>query len=61
MTDKILFTDDIISITRLTRQTISRFINENRFPKPFKIGNRNAWCESKITQWINDLSTEGKQ
>lgn len=58
MNEKILFTPDIIDITKLTRQTISRFIHENRFPKPFKIGNRNAWKESVITQWIEELAND---
>ena len=54
MSDKILFTNDVIEMTHIARETISKWIKEERFPKPFKIAGKNVWYESSINNWIKE-------
>lgn len=35
-----------------------RLIKVGKFPKPVKVGSRNAWLESEIDQWIADRIVE---
>jgi prophage regulatory protein len=35
-----------------------RLIKAGKFPKPVKVGSRNAWLESEIDQWIADRVAE---
>ena len=59
--DKIVFTDDVMRMTRFAKQTIGRFVREGKFPKPSKIGNRNAWFEEDILNWINEQMKEQQE
>ncbi len=34
------------------RVQLWRLVREGRFPKPIKIGSRNAWIASEIDRWI---------
>ncbi len=52
--EKILFMNEVEIATRLSKQTILRFVREKKFPKPSKIGNKNAWYESTILDWIEE-------
>lgn len=53
MTDlKILLLDEVKTITRLSERSIFRHVDAGTFPKPFKIGNKNAWLESTINSWV---------
>lgn len=60
MTDKLLLTADVEKLTTLTRQTIHKYIIEKSFPKPSKIGNKNAWYESDVIKWIDKQMGKGK-
>lgn len=43
------------SMTSLGRSTIYKFISENKFPKPIKLGSKSvAWIEREILDWIED-------
>lgn len=45
----------VMDCTGLARSTVYKFIAEDRFPKPVKLGVRMvAWVESEIQQWIQD-------
>jgi len=58
--DKIVFTEDVVKITHLARETISRFIKEGKFPKPrTKIGGKNVWWRKDIDNWIDEQMQEG--
>lgn len=50
--ERIIFSLETMKRTGLSRQTIWRYIKANKFPMPKKIGNRNAWLESSISDWI---------
>jgi prophage regulatory protein len=43
----------VMECTGLARSTVYKFIAEDRFPKPVKLGTRMvAWVESEIQDWI---------
>ncbi|HEY0924186.1 AlpA family transcriptional regulator [Rheinheimera pacifica] len=43
----------VMECTGLARSTVYKFIAEERFPKPVKLGARMvAWVEGEIQQWI---------
>lgn len=45
----------VMDCTGLARSTVYKFIAEDRFPKPVKLGVRMvAWVESEIQLWIQD-------
>ncbi|MEN3160333.1 AlpA family transcriptional regulator [Alkalimonas sp. NCh-2] len=45
----------VMDCTGLARSTIYKFIAEDRFPKPVKLGARMvAWVESEIQEWIQE-------
>ncbi len=52
--ERIIYTWETMQRTGLSRQTLWRYINTNKFPKPTQIGNRNAWLESSISNWISE-------
>lgn len=35
-----------------------RLIRAGKFPKPIKVGSRNAWIESEVDAWIQDRIAE---
>lgn len=45
----------VMDCTGLARSTVYKFIAEDRFPKPVKLGVRMvAWVESEIEEWIQN-------
>ena len=54
MDKKIIFAKTVAEKVGCSRQTIWRYIEANKFPKPIKIEQRNAWLESTIDQWIDE-------
>lgn len=45
----------VMECTGLARSTVYKFIAEERFPKPVKLGARMvAWVESEIQDWIQE-------
>lgn len=53
----------VMECTGLARSTVYKFIAEERFPKPVKLGARMvAWVESEIQDWIMEkISERGMQ
>lgn len=54
MNKRIVFIKIVCEMTGLHRQTIWRYIKANKFPKPSKIENRNAWYLHEIEQWQDE-------
>ncbi|MCC5853708.1 MAG: AlpA family transcriptional regulator, partial [Alkalimonas sp.] len=45
----------VMECTGLARSTVYKFIAEDRFPKPVKLGTRMvAWVESEVQEWIQE-------
>ena len=45
--------------TGLSRPTIYRYIQAERFPKQIKVGSRAArWCAADVDEWINDRRSD---
>ena len=50
---KLIKLKTVMDCTGLARSTVYKFIAEDRFPKPVKLGARMvAWVEGEIQQWI---------
>lgn len=51
---------DVISTVGMKRSWILQKVNEGKFPKPIKLGDRaNAWRESDIIEWIERRASTG--
>lgn len=58
--DRVLRIKAVLGKTGLSRATIYREINANRFPKPKKIGPRAVgWPESAINRWLESRPYSG--
>ena len=52
---KLIKLKTVMDCTGLARSTVYKFIAEDRFPKPVKLGARMvAWVEGEIQQWIQE-------
>lgn len=57
MTRRIIRLPEVIEITRLSRTTIYRLINEGRFPKQVKLSVRaSGWFEDEIAEWQKEIA-----
>lgn len=50
-----VFIREVEKRTGKSRQTIWRWVRAGKFPPPSKIGNRNAWLESVVDKWLDDI------
>ena len=49
----------VSDMTSFSRSTIYRYIAQNKFPAPIKIGSRRvAWKSTDILEWIERLENE---
>lgn len=56
MSMKLIRIKEVMNRTGLARSTVYKYINEDKFPKPIKLGARAvAWVESEIEDWINRI------
>jgi predicted DNA-binding transcriptional regulator AlpA len=46
---------------RISRPHLWRWIKAGHFPRPFKLGNRNAWLESEIDRFLIDRAAKRDQ
>lgn len=54
--NKLLFnTKEVMQLTGLSRSYIYKLMEENKFPKPLKVGSHNAWKLEQLEQWIESL------
>ncbi len=48
---------EIEQLTGLNKRTIYRYIRDNKFPKPIRLGSRvSGWLVSDVVGWLNNLS-----
>ena len=53
--DRFLRIDEVIQMTGLSRSTIYDYSKCGRFPEAGDLGgNKKAWIESEVKQWMND-------
>ncbi|MCW8331947.1 AlpA family transcriptional regulator [Photobacterium sp. SDRW27] len=51
---KLITLREVIALTGLSRSTIYKYINENRFPQQIPVGDRAVrWDEEEVQSWIN--------
>lgn len=56
--DRIVRMKEITEITKLSRSTIQRKINDGSFPSGLKIGKKAVgWRQSEIEYWIDNLES----
>ena len=54
MNKKIIFIKQVEERTGKHRQTLWRWWNSGKFPKPTKVESQNAWLEEVVDQWIDE-------
>ena len=53
---QLLRLSDVTQITGLSRATVYRLIEKDRFPRPRRIGDRAvAWVNSEVKEWADGL------
>ncbi len=46
---------EVIAVTALSRSSIYKFMNEQRFPQSLSLGDRAvAWVETEIEEWMEE-------
>jgi excisionase family DNA binding protein len=62
-TKKIIYITEIAEILNINRTTVIRWIENEKLPKPFKLGNRNAWDINVFNEWFHSNVTvkQGEQ
>ena len=54
MEKQLLNVKDVVTITTLSRATIYRYMDSDRFPKSIKLGpNRIAWKRTDVMDWVS--------
>ncbi|MBN2856683.1 MAG: AlpA family transcriptional regulator [Halothiobacillaceae bacterium] len=49
-------------ITGLSRSTIYRLIQENKFPRPIKLGERaSGWRQSDLEEWVESRASASNE
>ena len=60
--DRILRTDEVLERLRVSRTTLNRWIQDEQFPKPFKIGGPKGralgWMESDVEDYLKQQREE---
>lgn len=52
---KFLRLKEVMAITALSRSSIYKFMNEERFPQTISLGDRAvAWLESEVEEWMEE-------
>jgi len=54
--EKLLTINEIVTIVGFKKSTIYKFIRNNTFPKPIKIGRSSRWKLSDINKWLKQFS-----
>lgn len=50
----------IVRFTKMTDKWIYKLIQDDRFPKPIKLGRSSRWFESEIVKWLNERIKESR-
>jgi prophage regulatory protein len=56
--EKFLTINEVTKIVGFKKSTIYKFIKNNAFPRPIKIGKSSRWLLSDINNWINQFKEE---
>jgi len=54
---KLLKIKHLIEQLNISKSTIYRLIQQNKFPKAIKIGNGSFWREEDIEKWLSSQSS----
>ena len=53
MSERLITIKEVTQIVGFKRSTIYKFIQQNKFPSPLKIGKSSRWKLTDIQKWIN--------
>ena len=54
-TERLLYMNEVLRLTGLSRTTLYQRIARGEFPKQRKVGPKSAWLQSEITVWMRKL------
>lgn len=50
---------EVMELTALSRSSVYKFMNDDKFPKSVSLGDRAvAWVESEVHDWMNERLSE---
>jgi len=57
---RLLPSSEVRALTTMSRATLWRRIRAGQFPPPIRLGNRNCWLASTVSDWINSQTPLGQ-
>ena len=62
MSGNLITVRDVIRITKISKASVYRRINEGDFPQPVRVGPRMVrFWESEVVEWLEELSARRPQ
>jgi predicted DNA-binding transcriptional regulator AlpA len=58
--EKLLPWDSVLALIPLSQRCIQRWITEQKFPRPLKLGSRSFFVESEISAFIDAVKGQRK-
>ena len=59
---KVIRLKEVIELTGLSKSTIYRLTESNKFPKQLSLGERSVgWLESEVNEWLENRINDRKQ
>ncbi|MBF4433262.1 AlpA family transcriptional regulator [Vibrio anguillarum] len=59
---KVIRLKEVIELTGLSKSTIYRLTESNKFPKQLSLGERSVgWLESEVKEWLENRINDRKQ
>lgn len=56
--EKLLSWDSVLALVPLSQRCIQRWITEQKFPRPRKLGRRSFFVESEISSFIDAVKSQ---
>lgn len=56
--EKLLPWDSVLALVPLSQRCIQRWITEQKFPRPLKLGRRSLFVESEISAFIDAVKAQ---
>jgi len=58
MSERLITIKEVTQIVGFKRSTIYKFIQQNKFPSPFKIGKSSRWKLTDIQKWMEQITSD---
>lgn len=50
--NELLTRDEVMSLLKISRASLYKFMEADGFPKPIKLGKTNRWLKGEVSEWL---------